>query len=132
MCFICFYKEIYGILKDVLINMSDEDTTHIIKKNKKNMWRALTIGNAHEQTVSSRDDVHLILKSGPKKPKLQDVDQTMYMVASSRILANLLQSGKISHSQTSHYLAYMVKIGMLAQRYQWSSVLLYDREYRKL
>ena len=92
----------------------------------------ISTGQNQEQTVTSSDDVQLILKSGPKKPKLQDIDQALYMAASSRILAHLLNTGKINSNQVPHYLAYMVKIGMLAQRYQWMSVLLYDREYRKL
>jgi len=93
---------------------------------------SITSNNSLEQTVSSRDGVNLVLKTGPRKPKLHEVDQAMYMAASSRILAHMLNSGKLSSTQTAHYLAYMVKIGMLAQRYQWHSVLVYDREYRKM
>jgi hypothetical protein len=93
---------------------------------------SVTSNNSLEQTVSSRDGVNLVLKTGPRKPKLHEVDQAMYMAASSRILAHMLNSGKLGSTQTAHYLAYMVKIGMLAQRYQWHSVLVYDREYRKM
>ena len=85
-----------------------------------------------EHSILNTDDIQLVFKSGPKRPKLQQVDQALYMVASSRILAKLIQSGKISLNQVAQYLAYQVKIGMLGQRYDWYSVLLYDREYRRM
>lgn len=85
-----------------------------------------------EQSLGQADQTQLILKSGAKRIKLEHVNQAMYMAASSRILANLLQTGKLSHANVPHYLAYQVKIGMLAQRYLWTSVLLYDREYRRM
>ena len=85
-----------------------------------------------EQTLHKGDNVRLVIQSGPKKPKLHNVNQAMYMAASSRILAHMLHTGKISYSQVPHYLAYQVKIGALAQRYDWNSVLQYDREYRRM
>lgn len=85
-----------------------------------------------EQSLAQTEDLHLIIKSAVKKPKLHQVDQASYMAASSRILASMLQNGKISLAQVPQYLAYQVKIGVLAQRYTWYSVLLYDREYRRM
>ena len=54
-----------------------------------------------------------------------------WTAASCRILAKLLLEGKISVEAVAQYLSYNVKIAGLAHRYVWSTVLLYDREYRR-
>ena len=92
----------------------------------------LSGGTKQDQIISSQEDIHLVLRTGAKKPKLSDINQAMYMAASCRILAHMLNNGKINPNNTAQYLSYMVKIGMLAQRYQWQSILSYDREYRKM
>ena len=72
-----------------------------------------------------------MLKTGPKKPRLERVNQMQWTAASCRILAKLLLEGKIGVDGVAHYLSYTVKISCLAQRYVWATVLLYDREYRR-
>jgi len=63
---------------------------------------SITSNNSLEQSISSSDGVNLVLKTGPRKPKLHEIDQAMYMAASSRILAHMLNSGKLSATHTSH------------------------------
>ena len=43
-----------------------------------------------------------------------------------------MKVGSVSGEAVQDYLSYTVKIGQLAQRFDWLSVLLYDREYRAL
>jgi len=44
----------------------------------------------------------------------------------------LISSAKLDKNGITDYLSYTVKISQLAERYQWETVLLYDREYRRL
>jgi hypothetical protein len=66
-----------------------------------------------------------------KKVELSRVTQTQYMEASLKILREMVYQEKISVSQIMDYVGYLTKIATLAQTFQWASVLLYDREYRK-
>jgi hypothetical protein len=86
---------------------------------------------SEEQVLSSQEGSEIVLKTGPKKPRLERVNQMQWTAASCRILAKLLLEGKIGVDGVAHYLSYTVKISCLAQRYVWATVLLYDREYRR-
>jgi hypothetical protein len=66
-----------------------------------------------------------------KKVELGRVTQSQYMEASLKILREMVYKDKISVSQIMDYVGYLTKIATLAQTFQWTSVLLYDREYRK-
>ena len=46
-------------------------------------------------------------------------------------MAELLMNGKLQGDTVLHYLGYTAKIGELATKYTWQSVLLYDKEYRE-
>ncbi len=87
--------------------------------------------DSEEQIISSRDGSEIILKTGPKKPRLENISQMQWMAANSRILAKLLLDGKLGLEGVAQYLSYNVKISSLAQRYIWQTVLMYDREYRR-
>jgi hypothetical protein len=66
-----------------------------------------------------------------RKVELGRVTQTQYMEASLKILREMVYKDKISVEQIMDYVGYLTKIATLAQTFQWTSVLLYDREYRK-
>jgi hypothetical protein len=85
-----------------------------------------------EQVISQGNGVEIVIKSGPKRLKIESVSPTMWTAANSRILSELLKNGKLATDHIGYYLAYTVKVCDLAQRYTWQSVLLYDREYRRL
>ena len=70
----------------------------------------------------------LKLTSGTK-PKLHAVSPAI--AANARIIAALYDSGYLDHGAAKDYMAYTAKIGELASRYTWASVLAYDQEYRR-
>ena len=72
--------------------------------------------------------VSLQLGSGVKR-KLESTTPAQWIVANSRIMAELI--AEIPMFNIQDYLAYTVKIGELAQRFTWASVLSYDDEYRR-
>ena len=45
-------------------------------------------------------------------------------------MARLIETGRLSGQGTLDYLAYTAKVGEMATRYTWSSVLGYDHQYR--
>lgn len=66
-----------------------------------------------------------------QKTKLTQVAPSQWISANARIMASLIQKGRISSTaQQLDYLAYTAKVGELAGRYSWVSVLHYDNEYR--
>jgi hypothetical protein len=66
-----------------------------------------------------------------QKLRLEVVTQAQWIVANSRIMATLIQTGQLGSAGTMDYLSYTVKIGELAGRFTWQSVLLYDDQYRR-
>ena len=69
--------------------------------------------------------------AGNSKTKLESVTPLQWMGASIRIMHDLVLKGVLKQSDTNAYLEYMQKIGDLASKYTWSSILQYDREYRR-
>ena len=71
-----------------------------------------------------------------KKNKLDNVTPAQWVAANSRILADILLKDLVGHEAMVNvvldYLAYTVKIGELAMKHTWASVLVYDDEYRYL
>ena len=75
----------------------------------------------------------LVIKSGPTKPKLENISFIQWSMANIAVMHRLVEDGKIvSMNHVLDYQSYTVRILQLAQRYTFSSVLLYDREYRRL
>lgn len=88
----------------------------------------------NEEEIDLSENVSLMFKDG-KKPKLEDVQPAQWVSANSIILAEMIQQDKPDIPLSTlvlDYMSYTVKIGQLANRYTWSSVILYDDEYRDL
>ena len=85
-----------------------------------------------EQILSQSGEQQVLLRSGPKKQRLESVSPAQWSGANMRILIELLKEGSLKMNSILDYIAYSVKISELADRFHWQSVLLYDREYRKL
>lgn len=82
--------------------------------------------------VGGQGDQQLVIKSGPKKPKLESLTLSQWSVANLAILYKLVNEGKLVGPNLMDYLSYSTKVYQMVQRFSLTSVLLYDREYRKL
>ena len=82
--------------------------------------------------VGGNGSRQVILKAGPKKPRLEHITLAQWPVASLAILYKLHGESRLTGDSMLDYLSYTTKICQLVQRYSLISVLLYDREYRKL
>ena len=90
-------------------------------------------GNVEEEIVVGGSGSHqVILKSGPKKPKPENVSLAQWTIANLAILYRLHGEAKLTGEGILDYLSYTTKVCQLVQRFNLVSVLLYDREYRKL
>ena len=90
-------------------------------------------GNVEEEIIVGGSGSHqVVVKSGPKKPKLENVSLAQWTVANLAILYKLKGDAKLTGEGVFDYLSYTTKVCQLVQRYNLVSVLLYDREYRKL
>jgi len=87
---------------------------------------------SEESILEGEGGSQVILKSGPRKPKLENVTPMQWSAANVRILMELLQEGQLQKEHIYDYLAYTVKVSELADSYLWTSVLHYDRAYRQL
>jgi hypothetical protein len=83
---------------------------------------------AEQQEIELKEGVFIRLASG--KPKLDTVSPAQFLAANSRIMAKLIETGRLSGQGIIDYLAYTAKVGEMACRYTWSSVLAYDQQYR--
>ena len=77
-------------------------------------------------------DQQLVIKLGPKKPKLKSLSLSQWSVANLAILYRLVNEDKLVGPNLMDYLSYNTKVYHLVQRFSLPSVLLYNREYRKL
>lgn len=82
--------------------------------------------------LGGQGDQQIVVKSGPKKPRLENLTLSQWSVANLAILYKLVSEQKLLGSSLMDYLSYSTKIYQLVQRYSLVSVLLFDREYRKL
>lgn len=90
-------------------------------------------GNVEEEIIVGGNGAHqVVLKTGPKKPKLENITLAQWCVANNAILYKLVGESKLNACNILDYLSYTTKICQLVQRYSLVSVLLYDREYRRL
>lgn len=86
---------------------------------------------AQDEEVSLSETVSLTYKSG-SKPKLDKIQPAQWTVANVRILAEILIKDDVDKlSTTLDYLSYTAKMGEYATRYTWSSVIIFDDEYRR-
>lgn len=86
-------------------------------------------GTSNDEEVNLSDSVTVKIKG---KLKLDNVSPAQWIAANSRICSELINKGKLEQNAIHDYLAYTAKIGELALRYTWQSVLLYDHQYREL
>ena len=87
-------------------------------------WKKTLIGGKGEQK--------LVIKAGPKKPPLESLNLSQWSVANLAILYKLVNEGNLVGLSMMDYLSYSIKVYQLIQRFSPVSVLLYNREYRKL
>lgn len=85
-----------------------------------------------EVVLGGQGDQQIIVKSGPKKPRLENLTLSQWSVANLAILYRLVNENKLQGSSLMDYLSYSTKVYQLVQRYSLVSVLLFDREYRRL
>lgn len=85
-----------------------------------------------ELIIGGHGDQQILVKSGPRKPKLENLTLSQWSVANLSILYKLSREGKLTGPSLMDYLSYTTKVYQLVQRYNMISVFLYDREYRKL
>ena len=90
-----------------------------------------------EIVVSGSGSHQVVLKSGPKKPKLENVSLAQWTIANLAIMYKLHGEAKLNGDGILDYLSInekllTTKVCQLVQRYILVSVLLYNREYRKL
>jgi hypothetical protein len=86
----------------------------------------------NEEEIELASGVTIKLKAGSKL-KLENVSPAQWVTANSLILADIVQK-ESPHSDVRSlvldYLSYTAKIGELANRYTWASVMIYDDDYR--
>ena len=89
--------------------------------------------SVEEEVVVGNNGSHqVVLKSGPKKPKLENITFAQWSVSNLAILYKLVGEGILNPTGIMDYLSYTTKICQLVQRYTLLSVLHYDQEYRQL
>ena len=85
-----------------------------------------------ERLPISGSDAQLILETGPKRPPLHKVSLSQWNSANVKILDLLIIEGSVTFQAIPDYLAYTQKINRMFDRYEWETVLMYDREFRQL
>lgn len=91
------------------------------------------VTSTEDKTITDLGSTKLVISSGPKKPKLESLSISQWVVGNTRIFHTLLSSGKLPSPQdVQHYLAYTVKIMELSTKFSWPSVLQYDDEFRHI
>lgn len=118
----------------------NDPQVHISTAAGKSVSQYLDICDFVQNTLTHEDDVilggqgdqQIVVKSGPKKPRLESLTLSQWSVANLAILYKLVNDNKLSGAALMDYLSYSTKVYQLVQRFSLVSVLLYDREYRKL
>ena len=85
-----------------------------------------------EMVIGGQGEQQIVVKSGPKKPKLENLTLSQWSIANLGILYKLVGEGKLVGQGLMDYLSYTTKVYQLVQKCSLTSVLLYDREYRQL
>ena len=84
----------------------------------------------HEEEIDLGNGVTFRVKGGGKL-KLDLITPAQWTTANARILAEYIKDGQGDSRFTLDYLSYTAKIGELATRYTWSSVIQFDDDYRR-
>lgn len=83
-----------------------------------------------EEEFQIGDGVSIKMGSSSNKRKLDQISPSQWIAANARIQAELIGEG-MEMCGIHDYLSYTAKIGELATRFTWASVLHYDDEYRR-
>ena len=78
-----------------------------------------------EEILHSAGGTSIFARKKKSKPKYTEVSQAQWIAANARIMDTLLSRGLCAEG-IRQYLGYTAKIGELAQRNTWQSVLTYD------
>ena len=86
-----------------------------------------------EEIVTAKDGVEMVLRTAGRSAKipLSKVSVANWNLANYNIMYKLLREGVLGHKQIPDYLGYSVKIMDFLNLFDWKSILVYDREYRK-
>ena len=117
----------------------NDPQVHISTASGKSVTQYLDICDFVQNVVQEEDvvlggqgDQQIVVKSGPKKPRLENLTLSQWSVANLSILYKLAGDNKLVGTALMDYLSYTTKVYQLVQRFSLVSVLLYDREYRRL
>jgi hypothetical protein len=90
-----------------------------------------TTASVEEEEVVLGDGVTLKLKNS--KPKLENLTPAQWIIGSVRILADIISNTPAPDLRQTvlDYLSHTAKMGELATRYTWASVITLDDEYRR-
>ena len=93
---------------------------------------SVKIDQINEEIVSEVGENHsLILKTGPKKPKYDSLTVWQWCLGAIRIQDELVRLGRLpTEIDRRHYWGYICKVLELNSRYEWQSILEFDKEYR--
>ena len=85
-----------------------------------------------EEVVGRGEGTEFVVRTSIKKVKVEQVSPMQWSAANIRILMDLLREGELQPRGILDYLAYTIKVSSLATPYVWTSVLQWDRAYRRL
>ncbi len=84
--------------------------------------------SSSDTVISHKADGSFEVKpSTTKRVPLEKITMAQWVEGNAQIMARLLEKGVNPRT----YLSYTVMVAQLAQKYDWQSVLIWDREYRK-
>ena len=82
-----------------------------------------------EHEIGDTDGARIVIIANKAKVKLENVTLPMWIAANSRIMRELVTTGKLSGtSSISDYLSYTVKFAELLESHTFLSVVVYDNE----
>ena len=85
-----------------------------------------------ERIPLAGSDGSLFYEAGPRRPKLHSITISQWGAANARIMQRLIGEKALDLHGVACYNAYTAKIFGFAPRYVWETILIFDREYRKL
>ena len=85
-----------------------------------------------ERLTLPGSDGKVIFETGPKRPALHKITLAQWNCANARIQDTVILEGSLNINSISDYLAYTQKVNRMQERFEWETVLLFDREYRQL
>lgn len=85
-----------------------------------------------EHCVCEDGGLSMLVRTGPKRPSLDTVTVEEWCLANTRIMNELMTSTQDNSGIITDYMSYTVKVCQLFSKFDKTSVLQYDREYRYL